>query len=250
MTNSYATKKKLTQPLGNNAFAWEEREVLYGHSPVLTIPSLIDGTLEDVIIWDDIVFEELDDWVLKSCKWLRHFVELLPSYYPTIPPVTIFDNHNHALYFWIDAMRRWIIAEWFELIHIDEHSDLWDNTHDFDRDRAITDESYAWEFTNLKCNVGNYIQPALRNWLVGKMIRIENEHEIDRYIDYVPPKNSILNLDIDIFAPELDHISEEKKIKIIRNLMNQVSYVTIATSPYFIDQWKAIEKIQKIMIGI
>ncbi|MFZ2255963.1 MAG: hypothetical protein WAW59_01915 [Patescibacteria group bacterium] len=50
MTSSYSQKHILTEPLGNNAFAWQEREVLYGHSPTLIIPSLIDGTIEDVML--------------------------------------------------------------------------------------------------------------------------------------------------------------------------------------------------------
>ena len=59
---------------------------------------------------------------------------------------------------------------------------------------------------------------------------------MDTYMDYTPPENSILNLDLDIFAPELDHIPENKKIQIIKNLIPKVKYITIATSPYFIDQ--------------
>ena len=124
----------------------------------------------------------------------------------------------------------------FELIHIDEHSDLWHNDYDLDLEKALSDETYAWEFTNLSCNVGNYIAPALRSRLVGKMIRIENEFQIDEYMEYTPPENSVLNLDLDIFAPELDHINAAKKIRIIQHLLKRVKYVTIATSPYFIEQ--------------
>jgi hypothetical protein len=68
------------------------------------------------------------------------------------------------------------------------------------------------------------------------MVRIENEYQIDSYMDYSPQVNSVLNLDLDIFAPELDHIPEDKKIRLIQNLLKKVKYVTIATSPYFIDQ--------------
>jgi hypothetical protein len=75
--------------------------------------------------------------------------------------IFIFDNHNHALYFWLDAMRRGAISHGCELIHIDEHSDLWTNEHTLDLEKARADEKYAWEFTNYSCNVGNYIQPAL-----------------------------------------------------------------------------------------
>lgn len=106
MSKSYSQRHILTENLGNNSFAWDARTMRYGHSPTLTIPSLIDGTLDDVIVGEDIVFEEMEDGTLRSCKGLQDFVRILPSYYPTIPPVTIFDNHNHALYFWCDAVRE------------------------------------------------------------------------------------------------------------------------------------------------
>lgn len=243
MSKPYSKKHVLTEPLGNNAFAWQKREALYGHSPTLSIPSLIDGTLDDINLWEDIVFEEMEDGVLRSCKGLQNFVRISESN----QEILIFDNHNHALYFWIDAVRRWIIEKWFDVIHIDEHSDLWDNPHELQLERAIWDESYAWDFTNLYCNVGNYIQPALRCGLVANVIRIENEYQIDEYIEYNPQENTILNIDIDIFAPELDHIPKWKKIQIIKNLLKKVKYVTIATSPYFIDQWKAIQKLHELM---
>lgn len=49
----------------------------------------------------------------------------------------------------------------FELIHIDEHSDLWGNNNELQLNKTIDDLEYAWNFTNFSCNVGNYIQPAL-----------------------------------------------------------------------------------------
>jgi hypothetical protein len=68
------------------------------------------------------------------------------------------------------------------------------------------------------------------------MIRIENEFQIDEYTRYIPSGNAILNIDLDIFSPELEYIPESKKMKCIKNLMKHVTFVTIATSPYFIDQ--------------
>ncbi len=225
----YNNKQLLTQNLGNNAFAWDERTTKYGVSPTLTIPSMIDGTLEDIMIGPEIVFEEIEDGKLKSCVGLENFVQLGEN-------MVVFDNHNHALYYWIDAIKRGIIKPGCELIHIDEHSDLWNNIYHLDLEKALKDEKYVWDFTNLSCNVGNYIIPAINSGLVRDMIRIENEYQIDTYMDYIPSGNSVLNLDLDIFAPELDHIPEEKKIRIIQNLLQRVKYVTIATSPYFIEQ--------------
>lgn len=48
-------------------------------------------------------------------------------------------------------------------MHIDEHSDLWHNEHVLDLGKALENEPYTWEFTNLSCNVGNYIEPALES---------------------------------------------------------------------------------------
>ncbi len=236
----YNNKQLLTQRLGNNAFAWDERMTQYGWSPTLNIPALIDWIIDDIGIGSEIVFEEIEDGKLKSCMGLENFVQLSEN-------MVVFDNHNHALYFWIDAVREWKINQGCELIHIDEHSDLWANEHKLDLEKAIADEQYAWDFTNLSCNVGNYILPAIETGLIGNMIRIENEYQIDEYMDYIPSENSVLNLDLDIFAPELDHIPEEKKIQVIKNLLKRVKYITIATSPYFIEQWRAIDYLHRIL---
>ena len=124
----------------------------------------------------------------------------------------------------------------FELIHIDEHSDLWTNQYQIENLEKISDLAYMWDFTNFRCNVGNYIVPAMNIGLVKNIIRIENEFQLDENMNYLPTENSILNLDLDFFSPDLEHISFEKKITCIKNLIKNVKYVTICTSPYFIEQ--------------
>jgi hypothetical protein len=76
MSKLYSQSHILIENLGNNSFAWDERTHAYGHSPALTIPGLIDGTLSDVRIGEDIVFEEMEDGILRSCTGLRNFVRL------------------------------------------------------------------------------------------------------------------------------------------------------------------------------
>ena len=212
----------LTGNRGNNAFVQAE----------VTIPSLRIGTLEEVRIGTDIVFREKENGSTKDCTGLEHFVELIA---PSSPRITIFDNHNHALYFWTEAMHDGLIEPGCELIHIDEHSDLWENQYSLDREKALTDKKYAWEFTNYRCNVGNYIQPALRSGLIRSMHRIENNYQVDAMLNYTPSRNTILNIDLDFFAPEMSFIDNTKKIQLIRNLLPQVQCVTIATSPYFME---------------
>ena len=268
----YQESHILSENTGNNAFSYDIRT-----SKSLYIPALIEWSLDDVKIGTEIVFEEVEDGKLRSCLGLEHFIRLRDSSSSIFQlfniPITIFDNHNHALYFWYEALSEWIITPWVELIHIDEHSDLWKNENDIGiltpdlviaRNEAIhvsetagslhasrwqkheTLLDIAWYFTNYQCNVGNYIAPAIANGLVWKVIRIENDHELDAYMDYTPSANSILNLDLDFFSPEMSFIDEEKKIRCIRNLLAKVQCVTIATSPYFIDQWLAIQKLHQI----
>ncbi len=238
----YASPYILDGKRGNNAFSYELR----GESPHLTIPALAEWTIEDVKIGDSIVFEEIEDGVLKSCRGVRNFIQFQLTKFPHKPTVTIFDNHNHALYFWYEALSRGDISAWAELIHIDEHSDLWENENTI-HSREL---EKVWEFTNFSCNVGNYILPAKKNGIIDKVTRIENEYQVDEYRTYIPSDNSILNLDLDFFAPEMDFIAEEKKISLIRHFIPQVKCITIATSPFFIDQTLAIEKLRKIFAEI
>lgn len=243
----YETEVFLTEKYGNNAFAWDMRKKQSGKSPTLTIPARIIWSAHDVVYGDAIVFEEYDPdaKTLISCTWLKHFIEFAPTSISAAPGI-IFDNHNHALYFWIDALKQGYIQPWFELIHIDEHSDLWDNPHDFDIQTMQTDEKKLWEFVNISCNVGNYILPALRSGLIASMIRIENEYQIDQYTDYIPQKNSVLNLDLDIFAPELNHIDRNKKLNCIQHYMQHVQYITVATSPFFLSPERALEALHDV----
>lgn len=56
----------------------------------------------------------------------------------------------------------------------------------------------------------------------------------------------ILNLDLDFFSPELDYIDFEDKKHFIRYFASQSDLITVATSPFFIDQERAIEMFRKV----
>lgn len=240
----YSTRTLLDTNEGNNALSFAERAKLTGKTPSLSIPARIQGDIDDIIVGDHIVFEEVENGTLHSCCGLEHFVEIRR---PHLPEIVVFDNHNHALFFWCEAIQKGMIQPGFELIHMDEHSDLWDNASTIANIAETADLHAMWQFTNYHCNVGNYIRPALDAGLVGNMIRLENEFQIDAAHDLMPNTNSVFNLDLDIFAPELAHIPEEKIISLITHLIQHVKYVTIATSPYFIDQRVALSKLRKIL---
>lgn len=109
----------LTEPVGNNAFSYEKRA-----NKSLYIPSIIDGTFSDIVLGKEMVFEDFDEkGILCSCTGLQNFVRMGWNGIPMV----VFDNHNHALYFWYEARANGLIGTKNTLVHIDEHSDLWGN---------------------------------------------------------------------------------------------------------------------------
>jgi hypothetical protein len=96
-------------------------------------------------------------------------------------------------------------------------------------------------------NVGNYIVPAKESGLIGEIIRIENEFQIDASMNFTPPVNSLLNIDLDIFSSDMSYIPNDKKVLLIKNLLQKCSFVTIATSPYFIDPWEGLKYLHLVL---
>lgn len=119
------------------------------------------------------------------------------------------------------------------------HSDLWENSNRIDPAKR-EDLDYIWKFTNFQCNVGNYIRPALADGLIGEVIRIEGEQALLSESRRQVGSNSILNIDLDFFAEELDDIPFELKRDAIRYHAAQASVITISTSPFFIPGERAI----------
>lgn len=106
----------------------------------------------------------------------------------------------------------------------------------------------VFHFTNYQCNVGNYIQPALREGIIGKILRIEDTIGMVKYASYERGEHEslILNLDLDFFAPELDYIPFEDKKRIILHFARQARLITVAISPFFIDQERAIAMLGEV----
>lgn len=169
----YQTSFYLTEPVGNNAFSYEKRA-----NKSLFVPSLIHGNFSDITQGSETVFEDFDEKnILRSCTGLRNFVRMEWNGIP----MRVFDNHNHALYFWYEARSRGIIGTKNTLVHIDEHSDLWENENNLPENSTLEE---VFHFTNSECNVGNYIQPALREGLIEKVLRIEDTIGMEKYASY------------------------------------------------------------------
>jgi hypothetical protein len=245
---------RLTWPNGNNAFAYEKRKEIESE-PWLRIPECKTiNSIEEITLWNESVFCESDTtWSVKFFRGLES-VYLLenPNH-----PIYIFDNHNYALYF--RAMQRkndvyntspqlWLLPH---VIHIDQHSDLWPtptNTPlpDF---VSCTDEQ-CFDYVVRTCNVGNFINPALDAGIIWSCNWIKNQYGLESFFERWDVCNATLqrlDIDLDFWAPGMG-TDLEKTIPLVRRLMSEASLITIATSPYFLEQDRALQLLH-LLIG-
>jgi hypothetical protein len=234
----YARPFTLTARAGNNAFAWDRR----GSAPRLHVPSLIDGAFDDVRPGHDVVFEDIDEHdVLRSCAGLAHFVRTTWRGVPTV----VMDNHNHAFYFWCEAWASGLIAPGATLVHIDQHKDM--RLPDHPMSGTPDDPGFleaAFRYTNETVNVGNYVVPAREMGLVGDLRFVTSGAAL--YDTPLPAANTILNIDLDYFAPEMAYIPFDEARRFIHAHLATAALVTIATSPFFIDQALAVETLRRL----
>jgi len=243
----------ITDPIWNNEFSYQERIALWsiGESPAslgkIFVPSLIQGNLDDLKEGSEIVFEEVVDNKLISCTWLKHFITTSlfakEGEGDSWIPVYIVDNHNHALSFW----NEYRLAVWsFErivVIHIDQHADTKPNNEEWRM------KNWEWNeienFVNTKTNVGNFITAAINSWIINEVIQIRTDYALQQlWASSFELWANIVDIDVDF---RVDKEVTQEDIQIIRTLIKQAKLVTIATSPYFIDQKRAIEIIKKIL---
>ncbi len=249
----------ITDPVWNNAFSHDLRK-----NKKLYVPELkIIDSLDDIELQDDkekIAFEDFwfDD-KLSINYGLKNFYEFPPLSLPLAgeknkkikAPIYLFDNHNHAFYFWYLARKNGIIWDNNTLIHIDEHADMRDNNKCISDDDS-KDLEKVFNFTNEVLNVGDYIIPAQKEWLIWEVIQIRNETNLSDYIcrrcePYVyPTTNIILNLDLDFFQPDLDYIDFKQKKEVILDAAKKADVITVATSPFFIDQNLALKVFREL----
>ena len=214
---------------GNNAFSYEKRE-----NPRLFVAPVIEGDFSDLQIGKEVVFEDFEDGELKSCVGLKNFVrmEILGT------PAVIFDNHNHAFYFWQEVREQGLIELKATLVHVDQHKD----TREPEKWYEGVALKEAFKYTNEVLNVGNYILPAVKCGLAGEVVSITGNMGLGQE---VRQGNVILNLDLDFFVPEVE-IDEGKAREFLRKQAKVADFITIAISPFFIDQKKALEVLKRL----
>lgn len=245
----------ITEPVSNNAFNFERRT-----GKQLFVPALIEGDLKDVQPGTEIVFEDFDDQdVLQSCKGLSSFVKTEWNG----KPVYIFDNHNHAFAYWHLEWIRGRIDAGALLVHMDMHKDSREPTEylsgfQFSSENPgkpmVTkqNEEVIFQYTNTVLNVGNFVSAAAETGLVGEVINLDSEAALGGFVAQknddlaVPAGNTIFDLDLDIFAPDMNYIDKYLKMKVIKKAVEKSSMITIATSPFFIKQGLALKRLHQI----
>jgi len=221
--------------VGNNAFSYESRKI-----KSIYVPALIKGTPQDLQVSKHISFSEVVDdseYDLPGLKNFVHWEYQGKEYF-------IFDNHNHAFFFWAYALQKGLFKDGATLVHIDQHTDMRKPKKLINKDE-LKDLKRVFEYTNYELNVGNFIQPALNTGIFNKVDIIDSSYTFDN--DYQTA--IVLDIDMDIFSKDMDYIKDDLKISKIKEFTKQASFITIASSPFFIDQNIVIEKIKEIFLS-
>jgi hypothetical protein len=158
-------------------------------------------------------------------------------------PVIVVDHHHYVLPERIRTARQLLTQQHYDkihVLHIDQHSDLHDNPYDIEesmRDDPNQLDTYTREY----CTVGNFIQPILRTGIIAKVEQIRTERKLnttDREdsLDDSPWIGYILDIDLDFRAPEMSIHDIPTSYHQTALLTKYASLITIATSPWFINQ--------------
>ncbi len=260
----------ITENKGNNSFCFETPSSKFLPSKErvnsIYVAPRKKWDLNDLALGSKPVFREKNQQeVIVEYQGLEKFVELkIPVTwisYPPVPqsgtsplvggtyPCIIFDNHNHALFFWYEAYTNNLFKKWVKVIHIDQHTDMNENTNILD-DIDNLSEQEIFDFTNYSCNVGNFIKPALQSWLIWSVELITTEYKLlhfDTADEILKQEEYILDIDLDFWHPDMSIEQFDQTIEQTRKLIQYAKYVTIATSPFFLDQQLALELCKKIL---
>ncbi len=103
-----------------------------------------------------------------------------------------------------------------------------------------------FKYVNHNLNVGNFIKPAIKIDIIWKVIPILSEYKLLNH-DIWNSKEFILDIDIDFWEDKMSIDKYSETIKKVQELIKKAKIITIASSPFFIDQNKAIKIIKELL---
>lgn len=191
--------------------------------------------------------EKNENWEMEYFHGLKNFLWIEKS---DSSPIFIFDNHNHSIVFRYNIIYSKNFSD-VELIHIDQHSDCWENKNHLELNRNENELEKVFKFWNEKCNVGNFIPPALESRIITSQTQIRSVTAL-RNLEIKKNQNYILDIDLDFCLNWIDRDKlDNEAIQTLKIKFNELSKsalcTTIATSPYFLDQEMAINIVQTLL---
>lgn len=130
------------------------------------------------------------------------------------------------------------------LVHVDQHRDTHDPDQPFkmDGDNPV-DLDQVFEYTNFVLNVGNFIKPALAMGVFSGVHNIDSRSSFEAPL----PGEFVLDIDADIFSDDMAYIDHHYKMEKIKGYIDRAKLITIASSPFFMEQDKAIGVIKDLL---
>jgi len=218
---------------GNNKFSYNERS-----NKKIYVPELVSAGLNDVKIATHPSFIEFDVGKEKVCRGLDKIYKLEG---PEVDnkDVYLFDNHNHAFYFWARGLKEGQFNKGCDLVHIDQHKDTRiPDSYEVD----IYNMHDVIRYTTEVLDVGSFIKPAMQKGIFKDLHIIDSTYSMKME----RPKSYLLDLDLDFFSDDMDYINFDDRMECVIDYVEHADFITIATSPYFIDQKKALEVLKMI----
>ena len=187
------------------------------------------------------------NWEIEYFHGLKNFLLIEKSGFP---PVFVFDNHNHAIIFRYNIICINKIKN-TKLIHIDQHSDCRENKNHLELNRKENELEKVFKFWNEKCNVWNFISPTIESWIIRNQIQIRSTTAL-KNLDINKNQNFILDIDLDFCLDWIDRNKINKEaVKFLKNRFDKIwkyaLWITIATSPYFLNQEEAIKIMDELL---
>lgn len=126
-----------------------------------------------------------------------------------------------------------------KLVHVDQHKDTRE-PENYNVDIDNIDD--VFRYTNETLNVGSFIKPALKHDIFSEVIIIDSSYGFNLDIE----GEYVLDIDLDIFSKDMDYIPYDLKVSKIKDLIKKAKIITIASSPFFIEQDYAIKVLKEL----